>query len=92
MMKKRTAIRKTGIVICLAVALGTGVATADEVKQQEALEGALNIKSQDAVAFVPVVAETSHVAWAKSPIKVDGDLADWKANGIEPLSDRKSVV
>ncbi|MDD4060310.1 MAG: beta-galactosidase [Kiritimatiellae bacterium] len=58
-------------------------AIADDVKQAEALEGALVIKSQDAVAFVPVAAETQRVAWAKAPIKVDGDLADWEANGIK---------
>lgn len=58
-------------------------AIADNVKQAEALEGALVIKSQDAVAFVPVAAETQRVAWAKAPIKVDGDLADWEANGIK---------
>ena len=85
-MKRLAAIRKSGIIMFGVIALATGVLNADEVKQQEALEGALTIKSQDAVVFVPVVAVTSHVAWAKSPIKIDGDLSDWKASGIEPIS------
>ncbi len=85
-MKRLAAIRKSGIIMFGVIALATGVLNADEVKQQEALEGALTIKSQDAVVFVPVVAVTSHVVWAKSPIKIDGDLSDWKAAGIEPIS------
>lgn len=73
--------------ILCALALATTVATAadEKTKRAEALDGALVIKSQDAVAFVPVVAETSRVEWASSPIRIDGDLADWDANNIKPV-------
>ncbi len=43
----------------------------------EALNGAIEIKSQEAVGHVPVVEVKSQVPWAANPIRVDGDLSDW---------------
>ena len=68
-----------------SAALAAGLTCGDETKQAEALEGALVIKSQDAVAFVPVAAETQRVAWASSPIRVDGNLSAWEASGTAPM-------
>ncbi len=44
----------------------------------DALDGAIAIKSQEAVAHVPVVEIESKVPWTKNPIRIDGDLSDWK--------------
>ena len=89
-MKNRNKLRGT----FAGIALAAGAAFAAETKQEEALDGALVIKSQEAVVFVPVAAETAQVAWAASPIQVDGDLADWNAAGIAPrvFDDAKHVT
>ncbi len=50
----------------------------------EGLNGAIAIKSQEAVVSVPLVAVTSAVPWVKSPIKIDGDLTEWKESGVIP--------
>ncbi len=55
------------------------------VKEAEAIDGGIVIKSQDAVAFVPVTACTSVVARTSSEIKVDGDFSDWIKSGIKPI-------
>ena len=55
------------------------------VKEAEAIDGGIVIKSQDAVAFVPVAACTSVVARTSSEIKVDGDFSDWIKSGIKPI-------
>ena len=49
-----------------------------------ALDGAISIKSQEAVVDVPLVAVTSAVPWAKGPVVIDGDLAEWKQGGAAP--------
>lgn len=48
------------------------------------LDGAISIKSQEAVVDVPLVAVTSAVPWAKSPVIIDGDLSEWKQGGAAP--------
>ncbi len=76
------------VVTSLSVFVGACVAfvpvAASAANTAEALDGALAIKSQDAVVYVPVQAVTASVAWAESPLRVDGDLGDWKKCGIEP--------
>ena len=73
-------------IACSALLLLAGRAGAqDAIPPTEALQGAIAIKSQEAVAYVPVVTPTTRVDWAKSPIRVDGDLADWRKNRIEPV-------
>ena len=49
-----------------------------------ALDGAISIKSQEAVVDVPLVAVTSAVPWVKSPVVIDGDLSEWKKGGAAP--------
>ncbi len=70
--------------LLLAICLSLHTVRGDEAKRRESLEGSLVIKSQDAVSFVPVVAETQAVAWVSAPIKVDGDLADWNSADVTP--------
>lgn len=55
------------------------------ITEEEALEGGITIKSQEAVVHVPVQNATHDVPWVKTPIKPDGDLGDWKANGVLPV-------
>ncbi len=50
----------------------------------EGMQGGVTILSQEAVVTIPIAGVTSVVAWAKSPIRVDGDLSDWRENGIKP--------
>lgn len=60
-----------------AAALLSVATTAGAGDDGGALIGGIYVKSQEALPFLPVVAETSRVQWAKTKIKVDGDLADW---------------
>ena len=50
-----------------------------------ALDGAISIKSQEAVVDVPLVAVTSAVPWAKGPVVIDGvcevQRAGWTSAG-----------
>ena len=55
--------------------------TVDAQNGSAALDGAISIKSQEAVVDAPLVAVTSAVPWAKSPIQIDGDLPEWKKSG-----------
>ncbi len=68
----------------LALAIGSATWAAeptivDAAKTAEALNGSVEIKSQDGVAFVPVVKVEANVPWRTSPVKIDGDLSDWKS-------------
>jgi len=64
--------------------LVTTYAYGDEGKDN-GLDGAIVIKSQEAVTEVPIVPVAAKVAWAKNPVKVDGDMSDWIKNDIKPI-------
>ena len=59
--------------VCLAMTAGAQNVSA-------ALDGAISIKSQEAVVDVPVRPMDLAVAWMAAPIRIDGDLADWAAS------------
>ena len=52
---------------------------------EAALDGAISIKSQEAVVNVPVQNLEYQVKWMKAPIKVDGDKSDWEKSGAKPV-------
>lgn len=59
------------------VALVFAATGANALEDGAALIGGIYVKSQEALPFVPVVAETSSVPWVKEKIELDGDLTDW---------------
>jgi len=67
---------------CASLAAPSAGALAASI--EDALDGAICIKSQEAVEHVPVVAVTSRVPWAASPVRVDGDLGEWRKSGASP--------
>ena len=74
--------------VALAAASAQGAASSgksEQEKRAEALDGDVRLKSQNAVHFIPFGGVTSAVASVKSRIKVDGDLGDWRANGVKPI-------
>jgi len=80
--KKRLFSFLNACVVACASMIASGLALADGMS--DCIDGAIAIKSQEAVVSVPLVEVTSAVPWAKSPIKIDGDLAEWKKSGIAP--------
>lgn len=58
---------------------------ADEPAAAESpLNGAVVIKSQEAVDATPLVAVTNTLPWASAPLKTDGDISKWTKLGIKP--------
>lgn len=57
----------------------------EDEKRAEAIDGDIRLKSQNAVHFIPFNGTTSAVTSVKSRIKIDGDLADWRSNGVKPI-------
>ncbi len=47
----------------------------------EALDGAISIKSQEAVQYVPVKDVESKVPWTPGTMQIDGNLSDWSKLG-----------
>ena len=73
-----------------ASANGADAANPDPAKAAEALNGSISIKSQGAVEFVPVVEVNAAVPWAVHPIRVDGNLSEWKGmTAAVMLADQK---
>lgn len=73
---------------CLLPALLAGLGMALPAFGQNssaALEGAIAIKSQEAVVDVPLRKLEHSVTWMVKPIQIDGDKADWIANGVKPV-------
>ena len=59
--------------------------TAGAQNVSAALDGAISIKSQEAVVDVPVQKLEYQVKWMPRPIAIDGGRADWAASGAKPV-------
>ena len=64
---------------------GLGVAAAAHGQGASGLDGAISIKSQEAVVDVPIQKLEYQVKWMAKPIAIDGDKADWAASGAKPV-------
>ena len=62
---------------------GLGVAAAAHGQGASGLDGAISIKSQEAVVDVPIQKLEYQVKWMAKPIAIDGDKADWAASGAK---------
>lgn len=73
--------------VLLALSLGGNAVRGEDTnaKKESPLEGAVYIKSQEAVSEVPVEEIEYHLAWAKTPLRADGDLAKWRKLGVKPV-------
>ena len=73
--------------VLLALFLGGNAVRGENAnaKKESPLEGAVYIKSQEAVSEVPVEEIEYHLAWAKTPLRADGDLAKWQKLGVKPV-------
>ncbi len=59
---------------------------AETATTESPLNGAVVIKSQEAVDSTPLVAVTNVLPWAPSPLKTDGEIAKWTKLGIKPYT------
>ncbi|MDD4061608.1 MAG: hypothetical protein PHW08_13030, partial [Kiritimatiellae bacterium] len=64
---------------------GLGVAASVHGQGASGLDGAISIKSQEAVVDVPIQKVSYQVKWMAKPIAIDGDKADWTASGAKPI-------
>ena len=73
---------------CLLLAILAGVGMTLPVfgqKGSSALDGAIAIKSQEAVVDAPLQKLDYRVKWMTKPIQIDGEKVDWAASDVRPV-------